>query len=91
MLLDIVQDVCGRLSLTVPASVVGSTDSQVVQLYALANKAGHDLGQDFMWQAMLEEKTFVTVNATIQPSALPADFDRFVPNTFNNQIGRAHV
>lgn len=90
-LLDIIQDVCGRLSLTVPTLVVGSTDAQVIQLYALANKAGHDLGQDFNWQGLMEEETFVTVAATVQPTAIPADFDRFVPNTFNNRSTRRPI
>lgn len=90
-LLSVVQDVCARLSLTIPAVVVGSTDSQVLQLYALANKAGHDLGQSFPWQALMEEKTFVTVAASVQPTALPADFDRFVPNSFNNRTTRRPI
>lgn len=84
-LLSIVQDVCGRLSLSIPTVVVGSTDAQVRQLYALCNKAGLDLATDFPWQALMEQQTFVTVNTTVQPAALPADFGRFIPNSFFNR------
>lgn len=90
-LLSLVQEVCGRLALTVPTAVVGSSDAQVNQLLALANKAGHDLAQVFAWQALTEEQTFVTVNATVQPAALPADFDRFIPNSFFNRATRRPI
>jgi hypothetical protein len=90
-LLTVVQDVCGRLSLTVPTAVVGSTDAQVVQLYTLANKAGHDIAQAFNWQALMTEKTFVTVAATVQPAVIPDDFDRFVSDTFNNRTTRRPI
>jgi hypothetical protein len=87
-LLSIVQDVTGRLALTQPAAVYGSTDGQVLQLLALTNKAGLDLAQSYRWQALVEEHTFVTVNATIQPAVIPADFDRFIPNSFYNRTTR---
>jgi hypothetical protein len=90
-LLSTVQNVCGRLSLTVPTAVVGSSDPQVTQLYTLANKAGHDLANAYNWQALTVEKTFVTVAATVQPSVIPADFDRFIPDTFNNRTTRRPI
>lgn len=90
-LLTIISNVCGRLSLTIPTVVVGTSDKQVIQLYTLANKAGLDLAQDFNWQGLMAEKTFVTVAATIQPTAIPTDFDRFVPNTFNNRTTRRPI
>lgn len=90
-LLTIIANTCGRINLPIPTSVVGSTDAQVVQLYTLANKAGYDLAQAFNWQALTEEKTFVTVAASVQPNGLPTDFDRFIPNTFNNRSTRRPI
>lgn len=84
-LLAIVQDVCGRLSLPQPSAVVGSTDRQVIQLYELANEEGQELAARHPWQALTEETTFVTVDAPAQTGALPADFDRFIPNSFFNR------
>ena len=87
-LLTIVQAVSGRLSLPIPASVAGSTDKQVIQLLALANEEGRSLAGRCTWQALVEEQTFVTVAAPAQGAALPADFDRFIPNSFFNRSTR---
>lgn len=87
-LLSIVQDVSGRLSLPQPAAVVGSTDKQVIQLLALANEEGTSLGRRYPWQALVEEQTFTTVASPAQSAALPADLDRFVPNSFFNRSTR---
>lgn len=84
-LLSIIVEVTGRLGLVQPSAVVGSTDPQVKQLYALANKSGRDLAQAYNWQALLEQQTFVTTATPTQASAVPSDFDRFVPNSFFNR------
>lgn len=90
-LLSVVTEVCGRLALTQPLTVVGSTDAQVIQLYTLANVAGRDLAQSYDWQAITEEQTFVTVAATQQPAAFPADFDHFIANSAFNRTSRRPV
>lgn len=87
-LLAIVQDVCGRLSLPQPSAVVGSTDKQVIQLFELANEEGQELAARHPWQSLTREATFATVNAPGQAGALPADFDRFAPNSFFNRSTR---
>ena len=87
-LLSIIRDVSGRLSLPQPTVVAASTDKQVIQLMALANEEGKSLASRTRWQALNEEQTFVTVAATIQPTALPADFDRFIDNSFFNRSTR---
>jgi hypothetical protein len=90
-LLSVIAEVTGRLALPQPTAVVGSTDQQVIQLLALTNKAGHDLAQAHNWQALMAEETFTTVNQTTQTGAIPADFDRFVPNSFYNRTTRRPV
>jgi hypothetical protein len=90
-LLTIIQQACGELSLTVPTVVVGSTDPQVIQLLALAQRAGQQIAQAHPWQALMAEKTFTTVASTEQPAALPTDFDRFIPNSFNNRTTRRPI
>jgi hypothetical protein len=87
-LLTIIDEVCGRLALTQPTAVIGSADSQVRQLLALANVAGRNIAQAYDWQALVGEKTFVTVAANTQPGAFPADFDHFVPNSGFNRTTR---
>jgi hypothetical protein len=90
-LLTIVTEVCGRLALSQPTSVVGSTDTQVQQLFALANKAGHDLAQAHPWQDLMEEATFTTVASPVQSAAIPLDLDRMVPDSIYNRTTRRPV
>jgi len=87
-LLTIVQSVSGRLSLPIPSAVAGSSDKQVIQLLALANEEGRSLAGRHPWQALVEEQTFTTVAAPAQGAALPADFDRFIPNSVFNRSTR---
>lgn len=90
-LLTLIDEVCGRLSLTQPTAVVTSTDAQVKQLYALANTAGRNLAQAYDWQALTGEQTFVTVAAQTQPAAFPADFDHFIANSGFNRTTKRPV
>lgn len=87
-LLTLITSVCGALSLPQPTAVVGSTDKQVLQLFSLANEEGRDLASATQWQALTEEKTFVTTATAVQATAVPADFDRFIPNSFFNRSTR---
>lgn len=87
-LLTIVQNVCGLLALPVPAAVVGSTDKQVIQLFQLLNEQGDDLASVYPWQAIVKEQLFTTTASAAQATAIPVDFDRFMPNTFFNRTTR---
>ena len=87
-LLSIIHDVSGRLSLPIPSVVAGSSDKQVVQLLALANEEGRSLAGRHPWQALVEEQTFTTTASPAQGAALPADLDRFIPNSFFNRSTR---
>jgi hypothetical protein len=88
-LLSVIQAVTGLLSLPTPAAVATSTDRQVIQLMAIANEEGMSLARRHAWQALTEEASFVTVNANVQTATpIPADFDRFIPNSFFNRTTR---
>lgn len=84
-LLTVVQRACRLLKIPVPATVVGSTDVQVQQLFALANEEGNELAGSFDWQVMRKQHTFDTVATPAQTGAVPTDWDRFVANTFFNR------
>lgn len=85
-LLSIVTDTCGRLGLTQPSMVVGSTDLQVRQLLALANEEGASLAKRNDWQALTTEATFITTATEVQGNTpIPTDLDRFCPDTFFNR------
>ncbi|HUZ12665.1 MAG TPA: hypothetical protein VMU93_07455 [Caulobacteraceae bacterium] len=90
-LLSIVQGVAARLALPQPPAVVASADRQVQQLLGLANEAGAQLGAAYPWQALRREQSFVSTATQAQAAALPADFGRFVPNSFFNRSTRRPI
>lgn len=65
-LLSIVQDACDEIGLDRPSTVVGSTDQQVRQLLALANRGGKALCHRFPWQESIREFTHTTLAAELQ-------------------------
>lgn len=83
--LSIIVSVCARLSLPQPTAAFGSTDPQVLQMLDLLNEAGNELAGDAPWEALVEQQTFTTTATPAQAAALPADFDRFIPNSFFNR------
>lgn len=80
-LLSIIQRTANLLSIPALSTVVGSTDTQVLQLYALANEEGHELARRHDWQILTLEKVFLTVAAAEQPDVVPDDFDHFFANS----------
>ena len=84
-LLTIVQAASDELSLTRPDSVIGNTDDEVVKLLRYANRSGLRLMKMFPWQVLRTEHSFTSIAGTEQTGILPADFDRFVPETFWNR------
>lgn len=65
-LLTIVQDACNDIGILAPTVVVGSTDQQIKQMLALANKEGKALAARYVWQALQLEATFTTVATELQ-------------------------
>lgn len=90
-LLTVVRSACRLLSLPVPLVVVESTDTQVQQLYELANEEGNELASSHDWQIMRKQHAFVTTATPAQPTAVPSDWDRFVANSFFNRSQQRSV
>lgn len=90
-LLTICQKASRLLSIPVPTAVVTSTDIQVRQLWELANEEGYELAGSFDWQALRQQYTFVTVASAVQASALAADMDHFISNSFFNRTTQRNV
>jgi len=51
-LLSLIQSACAELGLPVPGAVAGATDTQTVQMFALANAVGADLLSRGQWTAL---------------------------------------
>lgn len=90
-MLTIIQNAADELSLARPSTVAASTDQQVRQLLAIANREGKEQTSTYDWQALMEEKTFVTTATAVQSGAVSADFLRFVPDSFFNRSTRRQV
>jgi len=90
-LLTLIQDAADLLGITRPATVVNNPDQQVRTLYALANEEGADLQSAYNWQALTAEFTFTTAAQQLQTAFIPADFDRWVNNSFWNRTTRRNL
>lgn len=82
--LSIAQMASAWLALPIPATLTGASDAQTVQLLNLLNEEGYELAAwpDHAWVKLTKEKTFTTVAANIQPSAVPTDLARFCDQSF---------
>ncbi len=60
-LLTIIQAVAKRTAIPSPATVLGNTDTQIVQLQALLEEEGADLARRGAWQGITFEATHTTV------------------------------
>lgn len=84
-LLTLIQTTCNLLAIPAPLTVTGSTDTQVLQLFAIANEEGHELARRHDWQGLTFEQTFTTVATAAQPDAVPDDWDHFLADSFYNR------
>lgn len=93
-LLEIFQDVCPLLNLSIPTQVINNTADDIRQLLGLANTDGRLLAQEYQWQRLIFETTFLTTATEAQTdvtAALPVDFDRVVDETMWNRDTRQPV
>ncbi len=66
--------------------VATSTELEVEQLVALANREGRELRRRYEWEAIRKEQTFTSVATEEQTAAFTGiSFDRFVPETMYNR------
>lgn len=65
-LLSVVQDMCGRQNIPVPATVYGTNDTQVRQIMRLLEEEGNDLASRHPWERLTIEASFTTLAAADQ-------------------------
>lgn len=91
-LLTVIRKTARRIGITAPNAVVSSADAQVQQLFELANEEGVSLAKRASWQALQEEWTFLTVAGEVQSNVpIPADLQRFLPDTFFNRTTQRRI
>lgn len=90
-ILSICRDAADRLGIVRPSSVINSTDNQTLRLLGFAQQEGKALARRHAWQILVKEQSFTAIAAEAQTSILPADFDRFVDDTFYNRTRKRPV
>ena len=60
-LLQLVQQATGELGLAVPTTVIGNTNTDVIQILRLINACGYELQRKWEWQALTTEYRFSMV------------------------------
>jgi hypothetical protein len=87
-LLQIVQEVFGRLGQPIPASVIGNTDTGVLQAKSLLNEFCDDLVTRKYWQANIREKTWAATATESQgtlSTLFPYGYEGIIKDTFFNR------
>lgn len=86
-LLSICTDAADEIGILRPAVISGSVDPDAQKLLRFANKVGNNIMKSHAWPVLRREQVFTAVSGETQTNILPADFDRFVPETFWNRSG----
>lgn len=81
-LLTIVQDAADELNYVRPTTVASNAAPDVQKMYRFANRVGGDLVTRGIWQVLRTEATFTASVGSEQPGVIPADFGRFVAESF---------
>ena len=81
-LLKICQDAASEAGVIRPTSIIGSTSTLELKMRRAASRAGLGLAAAANWKALSKERTFTAIAGGTQTGLLPADFDRFEPETF---------
>ena len=88
-LLQLVDQMSGELGLTQPASVIGSSNNQTIQILALAQRLGKDLVRDYEWQRLVQAYIWQTQNAVSTTGNITANSKVItnIPSTAALQVG----
>lgn len=84
-LLTICTAVADEVGVDRPGSIIGNSGPTAQKMLRYVNKSGWTLMKGVAWQVLRKERTFTSIGGSTQTSILPADFDRFIPETFWNR------
>jgi len=84
-LLTLIQQAARRIGVTPPTVVVNSTDANTQELLTCAQEEGFQLMRRGTWQVLRKQKEHTALAQEVQTNMIPADFDRFVQETFWNR------
>ncbi len=78
--LTLIQQVCKRTNVPVPATVLGNTDTQVTQMLGILEELGTDLSKRGDWEGITNEATHISLAAEDQGAiaAIAANGFRYI-------------
>lgn len=80
-LLELVQNFCLEVGISAPTQVVTSSDTQILQVLAIANRFGHDLSREFDWQRLDKECIIRTQGTTVSGTSVTGSYVLTVADT----------
>lgn len=93
-LLTVIQYVAGRTGVTVPSSVLGTSDPQVLQLLRLLEEEGEDLRKRGPWQGIIKEASWSSTAAEDQGAVTTlaaSGFDYIKKDTFWDRTAKLPI
>lgn len=87
-LLSLMQAVCNEVGIPQPSAVVSSTDQQVRQLLALANREGRERASDDGGWSQLRGEQSITMVSGQAAYDFPTDYNYYQPTTIWNRDQR---
>jgi hypothetical protein len=90
-LLSICDAVCDEIQETRPGAIVGNPAPTARRLLRYANKTGDRVMREYAWQALRRTSAFTALAQIEQSGAIPADFDRFIAETFWDRTNKVLV
>lgn len=85
--LAVINDMCARIGMSRPVSIVSNSNDLPVQLRAIFFESARDVTRSHDWQVLTRAVSFSTTSSALQLTLLSAvpDFRRMVPETFVNE------
>lgn len=84
-LLSVCQNVADEVQIHRPATIISNTDVAAQKLLRLCTRMALYLNNRATWPVQRRERTFSATATEEQTNILPADFLRFIPETFWNR------
>ncbi|MEO5329949.1 MAG: hypothetical protein H7829_17095 [Magnetococcus sp. THC-1_WYH] len=89
--LSIAQNVADEVGVPRPSILVSATDPIHQKIYRHINKVGTSLMRAHPWQELRKVQSITAVAQALQTSAVPSNFDRFIPETFWDLTGKTLI
>lgn len=89
--LDIAKAIGDEVGVPRPSILVTATDTIHQRIHRNINKIGTSLMRRHPWQRLRKTQSITAIAQSLQTGAVPADFDRMIPETFWNSTAKTMI